>query len=243
MKPTIIIPSMNQVLCEKARAFIPADWPVIVKDGHPGRHFDELRALNIATKWAINLDEDCFLIDPSGVLRLIATMERAGFHTAGIQDGSSNLRFHNPVMFNPFFFVFDVAAVQAAPRSSVDVAQESQRCAQLQRYSHLPFAYDNFEVYYPFFMDLLTAGLKPLFLSNHAYEDYDPGGYDIGKPTIVLGEDGEELVIHAWWSRLYHEPVIRERISACEEYALRRSADRIRMGATSTKPEDGGSDS
>ena len=223
MYPTIIIPSIHEELCKKARSFFPEEWPVIVKNGHPLIHFNQLRTLDIKTKWAINLDEDCFIINAPGVLKLIDFMEQNGYQTAGIQDGSSNLRVHNPVIFNPFFFVFDVAALQSAPTTSVAILEESPKYEHFVRYTHLPYKYDNCEPYYPFFMDMLVAGLKPLFLRNHALEAYDPGPYDIGKPSIVLDEDGNELAVHAWWSRLYHEPIIQERIRVCEEYAITAS--------------------
>lgn len=219
MHPTVIIPSMNPVMSEKARAFIPQGWPVIVKDGNPLRHFDELRALPIQTKWALNLDEDCFLIDPEGVLRLIDTMASGGYDTSGIQDGSSYMRQHNPVIFNPFFFIFDVAKLQASQKCVVNVATESQRFSHYVTFTDLPYQYDEFEPYYPFFMDLLLSGLKPLFLANHAYDAYDPCGTNLGKPSIVIGPDGKELAIHSWYSRLYHEPFVQERIRICEVYA------------------------
>jgi hypothetical protein len=222
MYPTVIIPSMNEVLAAKAKSFLPDTWPVIVKDGNPLKHFEELKALPITTKWAINLDEDCFVIDPPAVLRLIAAMEAGGYHTAGIQDGSSYQRAHNPVLFNPFFFVFDVAALQSTPQRGGDIVQISQSYSHLVRFNNLPFVYDEFEAYYPFFVDLLQQGLKPLFLANHAYEAFNDGGYNLGKPSIVLGEDGAELAIHAWYSRLYHSPVVQERIAVCEAYAKER---------------------
>jgi len=217
--PTVIIPSMNPILCEKARAFIPADWPVITKDGNPLTHFDDLRKLNISTRWAINLDEDCFLMDPDGVLRLIQLMEEKDYQTAGIQDGSSYARQHNPVIFNPFFFIFNVAAVQAAPKRDGDIVSTSEAYRHLVRFTDAPYAFDNFEPYYRFFLDLLQAGCKPLFLANHAYEAFDERGYNLCKPSIVRGEDGGELAIHAWYSRLYHEPVVQDRIAVCENYA------------------------
>ena len=219
MYPTIIIPSMNPVLCAKARAFIPKEWPVIVKDGNPSVHFDEIKLLDIRTKWAINVDEDCFIMDPPAVLRLIETMEAGGYDSAGIQDGSSYIRHHNPVLFNPFFFVFNVAKVQAAPKLSLDI-EETRKYAHLVRFHHLPHKYDGFEPYYSFMLDLLEAGLKPLFLASHAYEAFDPGEHGLGKPSILLGEDGKELAIHAWYSRLWHLPAVQDRIRQCEEYAL-----------------------
>lgn len=214
---------MNEVLCSQARSFLPSEWPVIVKDGNPTKHFYEIKTLDIATKWAINLDEDCFIINPDRVLSLIATMEREGFDTAGIQDGSSYIRHHNPVMFNPFFFVFDVAKVQAAPKLEVDVPTESKRFSHLIRYSNLPYKYDGFETYYPFFFDLLHAGLRPLFLRSHAYDAFPNDGSGLGKPSILLGEDDKELAIHAWYSRLYEHPIVQQRIQICDDYARTRS--------------------
>ncbi|TFW30393.1 hypothetical protein [Duganella callida] len=222
MVPTIIFPSMNPELCAFARAFIPPEWPVIVKDGNPERHFDELKTLDIQTKWAVNVDEDCFVINPQAIVELIAHMEASGYDTAAIQDGASNLRAHNPVMFNPFFFVFNVAKVQAVPKVTTDIptmVATSRQFAPLQRYFDLPFEFDGFEPYYPFFTDLLLAGLRPLFLNNHAWEAFDPAPTGLGKPSIVLDERGNELCIHAWYSRLYHEPVVRARLDACIRYA------------------------
>lgn len=221
MIPTIIIPSMNPTLANLARAFIPSDWPVIVKDGNPYTHFDEIKKLDIATKWAINLDEDCFLINPNGVIRLIELMERNAYDTAGIQDGSSYIRHHNPVLFNPFFFVFNVAKLQAVPKLNADIPTESRKYAHLIRFNHLPHKFDGFEPYYPFFFDLLEAGLKPLFLANHALDSFSTEGHGYGKPSILLDEDGGELAIHAWYSRLFNsDPIVQRRIQVCIDYAV-----------------------
>ena len=217
--PTVIFPSMNDELYRRALAFVPAAWPHIVKDGNPTRHFDELRALPIQTKWAINVDEDCFLINPGAILELIGRMEREGFDTAGIQDGSSHLRNHNPTIFNPFFFVFDVQKVRNSSKTCIDPAKESQHYAELVRFHHLPYQYDNFEPYYPFFVDLLHSGLKPLYLANREFKEFPDDGTQLGKPSIVLDDAGRELAIHSWYSRLYHEPVVKGRIQRCIDHA------------------------
>lgn len=219
--PTIIIPSMNPVLCQLSASFIPPGWPVIVKDGNPLKHFAELKTLDIQTRWAINVDEDCFLINPQAILDLIARMEREGYDTAAVQDGATHMRFHNPVLFNPYFFIFDVAKVQAAPSTpDLDPAAESRKFAHLVRYAELPYDYDGFESYYPFFVDLLRAGLRPLFLNDVCYDAFRPRDFDLGKPSIVVGDDGRQLAIHSWWSRMWHLPVLRDRIRICTEYAM-----------------------
>lgn len=219
--PTIIIPSMNPTLCELARSFIPPEWPVIVKDGNPHKHFAELRALDIKTKWAINVDEDCFLADPGAIQRLIATMEAQGYDMAAVQDGASNLRTHNPVIFNPYFFIFDVAKVQATPaRPDLDAVAESHKFSHLVRFHELPHSYDGFEPYYPFFIELLTAGLRPLYLNNDALLSLPLSEYDLGRPSVVHGEDGAELAVHSWYSRLWDKPIVKERIRFCTEHAM-----------------------
>lgn len=226
MYPTIIIPSMNEVLCKKAVSFIPKDWPIIIKNGDPRTHFYELKSLDIKTKWAVNVDEDCFVIDPVGILRLIDQMERDGYDAAGIQDGSSPMRSHNPVVFNPFFWVFNVAKVQAAPSLSLDVVVESQKFSHLVRYKHLPYEYDNFEPYYSFFIDLLHAGFRPLFLSSIPFDGYQHDEYNMGKPSVLLGEDGKELAIHSWYARGYSSmPIVQDRIKVCEDYANSKKVD------------------
>jgi len=227
MNPTIIIPSMNHTLANLARMFIPGDWPVIVKDGNPYTHFDEIRKIDIGTKWAINVDEDCFLINPNGVIKLIRFMENNGYDTAGIQDGSSYIRHHNPVLFNPFFFVFNVEKLQSAPKITADIPTESEKYAHLIKFKHLPHKFDGFEPYYPFFFDLLKAGLNPLFLANHALDSFSTEGHGYGKPSILLDEEGGELAIHAWYSRFFNDnPIIQKRIQSCIDYAV---AERIKI--------------
>ncbi|WP_458233041.1 glycosyltransferase family 2 protein [Roseateles sp. P5_E8] len=219
--PTVIFPSMNEELYRRALEFIPASWPHIVKDGNPTRHFDELRGLDIKTRWALNIDEDAFLIDPAAVLELIRRMEREGYDTAGIQDGSSHLRQHNPTIFNPFFFVFNVEKLQASTKSCVDPAAESQRYAHLVRFNNGPAQFDNFEPYYPFFVDLLHCGLRPLYLPNREFSEFPADGTNLGKPSVVMDDAGRELCVHSWYSRLYHEPIVRQRIQHCVDHALR----------------------
>ncbi len=219
MIPTIIIPSMNPILCEKALSFIPPEWPRIVKDGNPTRHFEELKGLDIKTRWAINVDEDCFLINPRLVVELLQRMEREGYDTAAIQDGASHMRYHNPVLFNPFFFAFDVKKLQAVKKQCVDPVAESRQYEHLVKYRDLPYKFDGFEPYYPFFVDLLHAGMRPLYLPSRPFHEFPQDGTNIEKPSILLDPDGRELAVHAWYSRLYHEPVVQNRIRICEEYA------------------------
>ncbi|RZJ11107.1 MAG: glycosyltransferase, partial [Rubrivivax sp.] len=114
-----------------------------------------------------------------------------------------------------------VEKLQASTKSCVDPATESQRYAHLVKFHGGTAQFDNFEPYYAFFVDLLHCGLRPLYLPNREFSEFPDDGTNLGKPSVVMDDEGRELCVHSWYSRLYHEPIVRQRIQRCVDHALR----------------------
>lgn len=61
---------------------------------------------------AINVDEDCFILDPQAVLRLVNFVVANGYANAGCSDGGKEMRSGNPLVTNPFFNIFNLRQIR-----------------------------------------------------------------------------------------------------------------------------------
>jgi hypothetical protein len=138
--------------------------------------------------YVINIDDDAFLSDLSGLFDVLVTMEIGGYDYAGMPDGMTwtPRDIFNPASMNPFFNVFHVQRIleklKAFPRglntqftyglieSLIPALKEKGFCPEalaagvtwetLAAY-HFPTDYEPF---YPIFFALLNAGCRPLLL-------------------------------------------------------------------------------
>ncbi len=63
--------------------------------------------------WVINIDEDCFVFDEYELLMLLNYMKNNNYDYCGIPDGGVCIhRFHNPLVMNPFFNIFNVKKIR-----------------------------------------------------------------------------------------------------------------------------------
>ena len=61
--------------------------------------------------WAINIDEDAFVVDADAILELLEYMKRNGLVNCGMSDGVL-VRPCNPAITNPFFNILNLSAIR-----------------------------------------------------------------------------------------------------------------------------------
>lgn len=115
--------------------------------------------LDIAkTDWVVHCDEDAFFLQPDAVYSIIEYMAANDYVCCGMPDGGVvKIRTHNPVSCNPFFLILNRSALYNKYKSEVDLysstwdpAYESYT-SPMVRESGVPYEYDQYEPYYPFF--------------------------------------------------------------------------------------------
>ncbi|MCC7424297.1 MAG: glycosyltransferase [Planctomycetaceae bacterium] len=171
----------------------------------------------IDADWIVNLDEDAFVLDPDGILALVDTMRRDGYAACGMPDGGVvPIRRHHPLACNTFFNVFDARCIRALWKDWPQVLQtDSPRAGEARMAPfarRTPFEFDRFEPYYPAFFSLLSAGERILYLDAETWDD--------GISTLLKGPDGQALLIHCWYARLWrHDPATRDRYARALTFA------------------------
>lgn len=177
--------------------------------------------LAIEARWVINLDEDAFVLDPQGLLEMIAQMQREGYAACGMPDGGVvPVRRHHPLACNTFFNVFDLGRVRPVWQHwekmlAAESPQDADsRVAPFAR--RTPREFDRFEPYYPAFFSLLNAGERILYLDAETWDD--------GISTLLKAPDGNPLLLHCWYARLWrHDPATRDRYARALTFARTRS--------------------
>jgi hypothetical protein len=156
--------------------------------------------------WVINVDEDCYVFDNGVFQGLVEYMQRGEYDYCGIPDGGSCIhRFHNPLVMNPFFNVFNAKKIRALLKNeNIDRIEDIQHDPSFEKFApeHLMkpghrFAYDNFECFYGFFFWLLQKGLRPLYLPSVELED--------GLTTELRDHENRPFAYHTWFAREYEK--------------------------------------
>ncbi|MBI5093574.1 MAG: hypothetical protein HZB26_14165 [Candidatus Hydrogenedentes bacterium] len=154
--------------------------------------------------WIINVDEDCFVFDNDRILGLLSFMQHNDYDFCGIPDGGACVhRFHNPVVTNPFFNIYNAGRIRPKLREeSVFQINRVRYAPELERFTprHLlkndhAYAFDDFECYYGFFFWLLLSGFKPLYLPSRELED--------GLTTELRDHEDVPFLYHTWFTRKY----------------------------------------
>lgn len=206
--PIIVVTrSMNEKLYGWSQSLLTLPYPRrrITGLNHWRNATDYLHALfEIDVEWLINMDEDCFVINNDRIAGLLAYMQENDYDFCGNPDGGVCIhRFHNPVVTNPFFNIFNVGKIRPALRkANLFRVNETQYDPQLERFTptHLlreghDFAHDNFECYYGFFFWLLLNGFKPLYLPSIELAD--------GLTTELRDHENVPFLYHTWFTRKY----------------------------------------
>lgn len=164
--------------------------------------------------WAINIDEDAFVVNANAILALLEFMKRNGYVNAGMSDGIL-IRPCNPAITNPFFNVLNLSAV----REKFDV-EEVKRFDYLRYRDHIVakmpqklvqvgedrLSMTQEEPYYNFFF-WLAYHFPTLYLEGEMHPD--------GISTVLKNHQGEPMLYHSWFSREWrHDAQHTERIEA-----------------------------
>jgi hypothetical protein len=224
MNITVRTRSQNDLLYERMRSFIPRHIDCYAHAGYNRRKDAAVflhDAIDNTPGMLLILDEDAYITNWDCIIRLSASMLENNISHAGIPDGGLLAhRKHSYLTFNPFFVLFNCDLIKkvkgnlerAFINSTVfDANLESLKPAWLNNnYNH-----DYFEPFDGLFYWLAKVG-KPLFLCARTLSD--------GITTEVIDENGNDICLHAWYSRRYgYDEEQRKRINLIFDLAVERN--------------------
>ena len=196
----------NSELFQKSQSRIPHPIIPVRNTSAEGYLSYVLFALHTSADWLVNIDEDAFTIDHNRITKLIRYMEANNYDAAGLPDGGYlPIRFHNPLVLNPFFNVFNLRKIRNINNPNFNPMSDDLICKAPVNLT-TPYAYDNFEPFYPTFFALHRGGANFLYLSGKTHDD--------GTSTVLYDHLGQPMLTHTWYARLYHEPENKKRIDA-----------------------------
>ena len=149
---------------------------------------------------AINIDEDAFILDNNKLFDLLLYMVKNGYVNCGFPDGGVlPIRFHNPLITNPFFNILDLRIL----RNKFNFIEIKKFSVFNQNYIinspvHLlktEYKYDMYEPFYPFFL-WISQNFKVLYLDAEKHPD--------GITSILKDHVGNPFLLHSWYSRSYN---------------------------------------
>lgn len=150
--------------------------------------------------WAINIDEDAFVVNAKAILELLDYMQRNGYVNCGMSDGIL-VRPYNPAVTNPFFNILNLKAIRESfiPDEIRDFDYEKHRDVilsklppTLQQIDEERMTMTNEEPYYKFFL-WLAYRFRTLYLDAEMHPD--------GISTILKNHEGTPMLYHSWFSR------------------------------------------
>jgi hypothetical protein len=223
----IVTRSINDLLYERSQSLLTLPYARRRFKGlnHWRNATDYLHLLfEFPVDWIINYDEDCFIFDNSRLENLFEYMKNNDYDFCGIPDGGVCVhRFHNPLVPNPFFNIFNVAKIRPKFRAAESVyINQCRHSSELEKYAPLhllkedhKWAYDNFECFYGVFFWLLKNEFKPLYLSSTEIED--------GLTSELRDHEDVPFLFHTWFARSYEvDKGHHDRIDRAYEMAVER---------------------
>ena len=150
--------------------------------------------------WAINIDEDAFVVDASAILELLEYMKREGFVNCGMPDGVQ-VRPCNPIVTNPFFNILNLSAIREQFNlDEIKTFNYQEHSDELR--AKLPprlrqmdgdrFQMDKEEPFYNFFF-WMAFHFPTLYLEAETHSD--------GISTVLKNHEGNPMLYHSWFSR------------------------------------------
>ena len=200
MKPKIYTRSINYELYRMSQRCVGLDLPRVrlVNTTADGYFFRMLE--DTSCDWAINIDEDAFVVNADAILQLLDFMKRNGYVNCGMSDGIL-VRPCNPAVTNPFFNVLNLAAIRE--KFNVEeiksfIYQEHREAIraklppQLRQMSEDRYGMDQEEPFYNFFF-WMAFHFPTLYLDAEMHPD--------GISTILKNHEGNPMLYHSWFSR------------------------------------------
>lgn len=214
----------NPRLYEKMLDFIPDTVKVL-----PIMHMDEWQDASrylykiigeYPTKYAINIDIDCFVFNWPAVIDMVEYMRVNEMMHSGMPDGGVHPgRSHAWTTMNPFFNIFDVEMIRSYKSASGLSWEQIERHGYISEWDENkpswitgPCNYDNREPFHGLFNWLYSCG-TPLLMHPARVADNQ-------LDTYLKDPAGIEFCVHAWYSRQYDsDPATKYRIDYLYEQA------------------------
>ncbi|OJW77604.1 MAG: hypothetical protein BGO69_11940 [Bacteroidetes bacterium 46-16] len=206
MNITVYSRSNEDALFEQMKAFIPAGIKVLkCEQFHDWQHAADYLHYIIdyaETDWIANIDIDCFVFDWPGFTRLLEYLQQNGYDYCGMPDGGVHPgRSWSWCTMNPFFNIFNAAKIKAMRQvhglSWEVIGKEGYRPEFEERRPAMikgPYNHIAGEPFHGFFFWLFRMA-KGYFMNARILDDE--------LTTYLHGIDGEDIILHTWYSRLY----------------------------------------
>lgn len=197
-KILVITRSINHRLFKLSSSSIDLSFKHIrLKNTTADGYIYEILKRNI--DFAINIDEDAFILDNKKLLSLLEYCITNNIINCGFPDGGVlPIRSHNPIVTNPFFNIINVREIrkkftyQRINQFSLDDYDYTNIVPQKLLKSE--YVYDFYEPYYPVLL-WINLNFKTLYLDGETHSD--------GISTILKDMNGEPFLYHSWYSRFY----------------------------------------
>jgi len=183
---TIYSRSNNDFLFERMKEFIPEGYNIVKCDQFNEWHEADDYLYHIIdtcpTRWAINIDIDCYVFKWKFIFEIIDSMRKNDINRFGMPDSVKYhpQRFHSPYSMNPFFNIFDVVKIRG---------QKEKDGLSWEEISQTRIGRENNEPFHGFFQWLAVDSSADL-MSTQMHHD--------GMTTI-----GSNMLLHTWYSRFY----------------------------------------
>lgn len=165
------------------------------------------KLVQLDAEWVVNLDEDAFVVDFSKILKLIEYMKANNYVCAGMPDGGvTPMRFHNPVGMNAYFQILHVARLRErfdeTKARAAKLTEEMKKKTPFHLFRSDQYAYDDFEMYYPFFFWMLEEGFNLLYLDALQWKRDTTS-------TLLMDHEKQPFLVHCWYTRFFEEQKAR----------------------------------
>ncbi|MEA4935057.1 MAG: hypothetical protein VB102_00300 [Paludibacter sp.] len=154
--------------------------------------------------YAINIDEDAFVVDNKALIDLLNYCITEKIVNCGMRDGGVlPIRYGNPVVTNPFFNILDVKEIRKNFSQEKINKYRDKEIDYDTLFSNIKFSYkykisSDYEPYYPFFL-WLNTNYKVYYLNVAEHKDK--------LSTILYNQEGAEILYHSWYSREYEKDI------------------------------------
>ncbi len=185
---TVYSRSNNDFLFDRMKSFIPEGIEVIkcdqFQDWHQADKYLYHIIDNCPTRWAVNIDIDCYVYDWSELLKDVKFIDRHDLCVMGMPDSIDYhpQRFHSKHAMNPFFNIFNVEIIRELKEKDGFTWEE---IAQTK------IGRENGEPFHGFFQ-WLAINKTPYKMNTYVHFD-------------GITTQGGNMLYHTWYSRHYGE--------------------------------------
>lgn len=209
-KIAILTTLINEKLYSKSAQLFPKNIPKYVINGQnqmfgiDSIYYMMKKLKGKGIEWLIMSDEDVLFTNPDGVYEIIDHLKKNDYILCGVRDGGQiPNRTYSPYLINTFFSIINFKKLEEIwDKKAIDKNQFILENEFNENLSNLKEEYDTmslYEPYYCFYFWLRRIGEKIFFLD--AIKPFD----DDDKTTLVFDTNGNKLLYHTWYARVYGE--------------------------------------